>query len=157
MAEAVQRETRKASTMQMRSSTGRLFGTWMPADGGRVSPPTSSTTFPEMPGISSGLWLGVGGSAPSGTIDEDLTLLRAENKLLRRQLESHPELHRLGAENRLLREHLASLAQQQALVYNDPPWPKGHRQAHARKMKDAKDVQSGTMARTRSLTRTSKP
>ena len=34
-------------------------------------------------------------------------LVRPHPRLLRRQLESHPELYRLSAENRLLREHMA--------------------------------------------------
>lgn len=63
-------------------------------------------------------------------LDEwDLGLLRSENKLLRRQLENHPELHRLAVENRLLREHLASVVQQHALAREEPPWPRGHKHA----------------------------
>ena len=42
------------------------------------------------------------------------TELQAENALLRRQLETHPELYRLSAENRFLREHLGMLVQQKA-------------------------------------------
>merc|ERR1719162_2844633 len=66
--------------------------------------------------------------------EEHTMVLRSENKLLRRQLESHPELHRLTAENRLLREHLASLVQQHALAREEPPWPRGHK--HRRRAMD---------------------
>ena len=45
--------------------------------------------------------------------------LHAENALLRRQLETHPELYRLSAENRFLREHLAMLVQQKASEHED--------------------------------------
>eukprot|EP00913_Durusdinium_trenchii_P026218 g24597.t1 len=47
------------------------------------------------------------GEGTGGPVEAELAELRAENKLLRRQLESHPELYRLSAENRLLREHMA--------------------------------------------------
>eukprot|EP00929_Paragymnodinium_shiwhaense_P056138 TRINITY_DN28106_c0_g1_i2.p1 TRINITY_DN28106_c0_g1~~TRINITY_DN28106_c0_g1_i2.p1 ORF type:complete len:995 (-),score=205.04 TRINITY_DN28106_c0_g1_i2:63-3047(-) len=61
-------------------------------------------------------------------VDEELQLLRCENRLLRRQVESHPQLYRLATENRLLREHLASVVQQHALARDDPPLQKGHKQ-----------------------------
>lgn len=91
--------------------------------------------------------------------DDEIMLLRTENRLLRRQLENHPGLQRLGAENRLLREHLASLVQQHALAREEPPWPRGHkhqRQAFAGKMSAHKEEGHSGLNRERSLTRTSK-
>lgn len=89
--------------------------------------------------------------------DDELMLLRTENRLLRRQLENHPELQRLGAENRLLREHLASLVQQHALSREEPPCPKGH--THQRQAMIGKMGRGGNhsgLIREKSLTRTSK-
>merc|ERR1719428_1283894 len=91
------------------------------------SSPSASSTLLVSP---NGTWFG----ADVSPEEEQVSLLRTENKLLRRQLESHPELHRLVVENRLLREHLASLVQQHALAREEPPWPKGHR--HARRAHD---------------------
>jgi len=59
------------------------------------------------------------GQGVAGPLEQELSELRAENKLLRRQLESHPELYRLSAENRLLREHMAMLVQQKASVHQE--------------------------------------
>jgi len=104
-----------------------------------------------------------------GPEEEHLECLRAENKLLRRQLENHPELHRLAVENRLLREHLASLVQQHAMAREEPPWPKGHRHARRANTGDMKGpvadkaeakvddaVGSCGLSREPSLTRTSR-
>eukprot|EP00931_Biecheleriopsis_adriatica_P116389 TRINITY_DN9202_c0_g1_i2.p1 TRINITY_DN9202_c0_g1~~TRINITY_DN9202_c0_g1_i2.p1 ORF type:complete len:1757 (-),score=362.44 TRINITY_DN9202_c0_g1_i2:85-5355(-) len=171
MGEAARRSGRKSSSqvLQLRASASRLMRGASLADG-LQSPSASSAALPEPES---------GGSAPpldhafsgtaAGPAEEKLANLRSENKLLRRQLESHPELHRLGAENRLLREHLASIVQQQALAHEEPAWPRGHR--HARRAMDGSGVRSGSggkptlqpdkevhslLARDRSLTRTSK-
>jgi len=130
-----------AQSLQTRSPSGR-------GSLEKGGSPTSSTAM--LPG-------------PVDEEEEEVMLLRAENRLLRRQLEDHPELHRLGSENRLLREHLASMVQQHALAREEPPWPKGHR--HARRAHDgdskapaAKNEGKEGLQLTRkpSLTRTSK-
>lgn len=92
----------------------------------------------------------------AGFLDDDLGVLRTENRLLRRQLESHPDLFRLAAENRFLREHLASVVKQQALVRGEPPGPKGHK--HQRRANDGFSTpkrEAPKMNRERSLMRTS--
>lgn len=130
MGEAARRSGRRsqAQILQLRASQENLAG------GGSVasltSPVASATALPESNVVSFGHALS---GAAGGPVEEELSSLRSENRFLRRQLENHPELHRLGAENRLLREHLASLVQQQALARDEPPWPRGHRH-HRRAM-----------------------
>ncbi|CAE7792506.1 unnamed protein product, partial [Symbiodinium necroappetens] len=63
--------------------------------------------------------VGFGLTGFGGPAEQELAELRAENKLLRRQLENHPELFRLCSENRLLREHLATLVQHKASSHQD--------------------------------------
>jgi len=93
-------------------------------------------------------------SDAGGLGDDELAILRAENKLLRRQLEDHPDLHRHDVENRLLREHLASLVHQHALAREEPSWSKGHK--HARRAKAGDQAAGGELHRQPSLTRTSR-
>eukprot|EP00435_Cladocopium_sp_Y103_P063980 s1255_g25.t1 len=71
------------------------------------------------------------GQGVAGPLEQELAELRAENKLLRRQLESHPELFRLSAENRLLREHMAMLVQQKASSHQEPDFYQHQTQRHA--------------------------
>lgn len=70
------------------------------------------------------------GQGVAGPLEQELAELRAENKLLRRQLESHPELFRLSAENRLLREHMAMLVQQKASSHQEPDFYQHQTQRH---------------------------
>jgi len=63
--------------------------------------------------------VGFGLTGFGGPAEQELAELRAENKLLRRQLENHPDLFRLCSENRLLREHLATLVQHKASSHQD--------------------------------------
>lgn len=152
MAEAAQRECRRGSAMMhMRASTSRLLASGMPIEGLAGAPPATLGAAPGGGGRP-GNCLSQAGQG--GAVDEELAVLRAENRLLRRQVESHPELHRLGTENRLLREHLASLAQQQALAYEEPPWPKAHRRRGPEGLGGAERGMG--ISRVRSLTRTSK-
>lgn len=76
-------------------------------------------------------------------MEAELAELRAENKLLRRQLESHPELYRLSAENRLLREHMAMLVQQKA-SHQEPDFYRN------REMKEHRPEKEMSLARTTS-------
>lgn len=107
-------------------------------EGGRGSMADLSASI--FAGLASGPWF------PGEVDDEEeaLMLIRQENRLLRRQLENHPELYRLAVENRLLKEHLASLVQQHALAREEPPWPKGHR--HARRARDGSGGDAGAQA-----------
>jgi len=115
-------------------------------------------------------WTDQASSAVPG--EEDLSRLRLENRLLRRQLEQHPELHRLAVENRLLRQHLASLVQERAFVGDEPQkganaaerqgpskrsdgW-KGRGAKDQRQAGDEEPTDRGMLPRTRSLTRTSR-
>jgi len=146
-----------SQSLQQRSPSGRLSRGLGPTDG-PGSQTTSSTLLssPGKDGVCDSLLLG-----ERGTGGEEIIGLRAENRLLRRQLENHPELYRLSVENRLLREHLASLVQQHALAREEPPYPKGHH--HARRALIGgkgrvaeKEDGGGGLTRERSLTRTSR-
>jgi len=104
----------------------------------------------------------LGGPGDGLAADQDMMTLRAENRLLRRQMESHPELHRLGTENRLLREHLASLAQQAQSLDEAPLRSRKSHLSHRGNSSPSGGVGeeeasgNGEMTRERSLTRTSR-
>merc|ERR550532_227054 len=159
MGEAARRSSRRS--VLHNSSSRTLHGALPDPESGSIASTGNLATS-----NSADAWFDTKGS--SKPQDEALAALRAENRLLRRQLEKHPELHRLTAENRLLREHFASLVQQKALSPQEPQWRKGHR--HPQKS-HTEAVHSGTsggpagvgsadpdnfLHRARSLTRTSK-
>lgn len=147
MGEAARRSRRSiAQFQQLRNSSHRILQGASFPDG--LASPAASAPSLAMAGAPAdggaareegggGLWFcsaDVTSAAATSRDGEALAVLRHENRLLRRQLERHPELHRLGAENRLLREHLASLVQQRALAREEPLWPRGHR--HQRRAHD---------------------
>lgn len=106
---------------------------------------------------------GNGQGAVNPGLADEACFLREENRLLRRQLENHPELHRLGVENRMLREQLSTVVNRHAAVREEVAGP-----ARRRKMSqsetdspESKDTIGGKtgergLTRDRSLTRTSR-
>ncbi|CAE7652302.1 unnamed protein product [Symbiodinium pilosum] len=106
---ALRNGRRSTARMRQLGSTTQLMQG--PVEG---SPPKAANEAGFGPQLAGPAGFGFGGPA-----EQELAELRAENKILRRQLENHPELFRLCSENRLLREHLATLVQQSASSHQD--------------------------------------